>query len=174
MEIRKATEADIDGIEKIYDRIHDEEEAGRATIGWIRGVYPTRATALAALGRDDLFVMLDEEQVVAAAVINQVQVEEYKYGSWEHEAADSEVMVLHCLVVDPLQGGKGCGRKFVSFYEEYAKEHGCPALRMDTNERNARARALYKKLGYAEVGIVSCDFNGIPGVGLVCLEKYLG
>ena len=35
------------------------------------------------------------------------------------------------------------------------------------------ARAMYQKLGYEERGIVPCVFNGIPGVQLVCLEKYL-
>ena len=44
---------------------------------------------------------------------------------------------------------------------------------MDTNEKNVRARALYAKLGYQEPGVVSCTFNGIPGVRLVCLEKKL-
>ena len=32
---------------------------------------------------------------------------------------------------------------------------------------------LYKKLGYKEVSIVPCVFNGIPDVNLVCLEKHL-
>lgn len=44
---------------------------------------------------------------------------------------------------------------------------------MDTNERNSRARAMYVKLGYKEIGIVPTVFNGIPGVGLVLLEKAL-
>ena len=66
------------------------------------------------------------------------------------------------------------GKAFVAFYEDYAKEHHCLALRMDTNARNAGARNLYHKLGYEEIGIVSCVFNGIPGVELVCLEKYIG
>ena len=44
---------------------------------------------------------------------------------------------------------------------------------MDTNARNTPARALYAKLGYAEVGVVEGVFNGIPGVRLVCLEKGL-
>ena len=44
---------------------------------------------------------------------------------------------------------------------------------MDTNERNASARALYRNLGYREVSIVPCACNGIPGVQLVCLEKTL-
>lgn len=34
---------------------------------------------------------------------------------------------------------------------------------MDTNVRNAGARKLYDKLGYEEIGIVNCIFNGITG-----------
>ena len=46
---RKATAADIDRIAQIYEEIHTEEEAGRAVIGWIRGVYPVRKTAESAV-----------------------------------------------------------------------------------------------------------------------------
>lgn len=174
MEVRKGKKSDIADIGKIYENIHDAEEKGLATIGWIRNVYPTEKTAEDALNRGDLFVMTEDDGIVAAAVINQTQVDEYKYASWKHIAADNEVMVLHALVVDPFRKGKGYGRAFVSFYENYAKQHGYCALRMDTNARNVRARSLYKSLGYEEVGIVSCEFNGIPNVQLVCLEKFLG
>lgn len=173
MEIRKATISDIDDIEKIYENIHDEEEKGLTTIGWIRNIYPTRTTAKAGLERNDLFVMEDEGRIVASAVINQVQVDEYRYASWKHSAKDNEIMVLHCLTVDPNQKNKGYGKAFVAFYESYVKQHNCVNLRMDTNARNTRARNLYKKLGYEEIGIVKCIFNGIPDVQLVCLEKYL-
>ncbi len=61
----------------------------------------------------------------------------------------------------------------MAFYEDYARDHGCRDLRMDTNERNAAARRLYHNLGYQEVSILPCEFNGIPGVNLVCLEKLL-
>lgn len=174
IEIRKAKKTDIDSIEKIYDNTHDGEEKGLTTIGWIRNIYPTRKTAEDALSRDDLFVMVDEGKIVAAAVINQIQVDEYKYAAWKHSVKDNEVMVLHCLVVDPFQKKKGYGKAFVAFYENYAKQHNCVALRMDTNARNTRARNLYQKLEYEEIGIVKCVFNGIPDVQLVCLEKYLG
>lgn len=39
---RQATLSDLEQIAAIYDHIHTEEEAGRATVGWVRGVYPTR------------------------------------------------------------------------------------------------------------------------------------
>ena len=172
MEIRQATKNDIDSIEKIYESIHDEEEKGLTTIGWIRNIYPTRKTAEDALDRKDLFVLEDENKIVAAAIINQLQMDEYKYVTWKHSAKDNEVMVLHCLAVAPYQKSKGYGRAFISFYENYAEQHNCITLRMDTNVRNTRARNLYQQLGYEEIGVVTCVFNGIPDVQLVCLEKY--
>lgn len=172
--IRKGTQQDIDTIEGIYDRILTQEEAGKTAVGWVRGIYPTRTTAQAALDAGELFVLEHGGAVAAAARINQIQVPEYANARWQHPQAPAEqVMVLHTLVVDPLQGGRGLGTAFVRFYEEYAREKGCPYLRMDTNEKNRSARALYARLGYQEAGIVDCCFNGIAGVKLVCLEKTL-
>ena len=96
-------EKDIDAVAAIYAHIHEQERTGKATIGWLPGIYPVRGTAEAAL----------------------------------------------------------------------ARENGCTVLRMDTNAKNAAARRLYQKLGYAEPDIVPCIFNGIPNVQLVLLEKKL-
>ncbi len=170
---RKATENDIAPIEKIYSDIHTCEECGETTTGWIRGVYPTCATVESALSRNDLFILEDNGKIVGAAVINRVQCEEYKYGNWSSDASDDEVMVLHTLVISPKESGKGYGRNFVDFYEKYALQHNSPYLRMDTNERNIKARAMYKKLGFKEVGTVPCDFNGIKNVKMILLEKCL-
>ena len=171
MNFRKATEFDIPAIASIYDDIHTGEEKGETTIGWIRSVYPTADTARAALTRGDLFVQEDENAIVGAAIINQTQVDVYAGAPWRYPALDAQVMVLHTLVISPKAARKGYGSAFVGFYEEYARAHHCPFLRMDTNARNLRARALYKKLGYEEIAIVPCQFNGIDGVQLVLLEK---
>ena len=170
---RQATLSDREQIAAIYDHIHTEEEAGRATVGWVRGVYPTRQTALDAIQAGDMFVAEENGRLVATAKINQEQVPEYAEAAWTQDAPPEQVMVLHTLVVDPQAKGRGYGSRFVDFYASYALEHGCRYLRMDTNERNASARALYRNLGYREVSIVPCAFNGIPGVQLVCLEKTL-
>jgi GNAT superfamily N-acetyltransferase len=173
MNIRKSSQADIDQIEGIYDRILDEEEAGNATIGWVRGIYPTRSTAEESQKRNDLFVLEDEGLIVATAIINQIQVPEYRFANWKHNVSDENIMVLHTLIVDPQQKAKGYGKAFVAYYEDYARGNNCHELRMDTNVMNMRARQMYANLGYDEVGVVDCVFNGIPEVKLVCLEKYL-
>ena len=174
VQIRKAASADLDAVALIYSHIHTEEEQGRAVIGWQRGVYPERETAEKALERDDLFVEELDGIPVGTAIINQQQVDVYAGAPWEYEAPEERVMVLHTLVIDPQAPARGLGRAFVAFYEQYAREHGCPYLRMDTNVRNVRARAFYQKLGYKEIAVVPCLFNGLKGVELVLLEKKLG
>ena len=170
---RQATLDDLEQIAAIYDHIHTEEEAGRAAIGWDRAIYPTRQTALDSIQAGDMFVAEDQGRIVATAKINQEQVPVYADAAWTQAAPPDQVMVLHTLVVDPQVKGRGYGSRFVAFYEDYARAHRCPYLRMDTNERNTSARALYRRLGYQEVSVVPCQFNGIPGVNLVCLEKTL-
>lgn len=123
LEIHRGTKEDIAQVAAIYDHILTEEEEGRAVIGWIRGVYPTENTAKEAVKNDDLFVMTDAGRIVAAARINQVQVSEYADANWKYQdILPEQVMVLHTLVVDPGQSGKGYGSAFVKFYEDYAKE----------------------------------------------------
>ena len=174
MTIRKATAHDIDAITKIYDHIHEYEDAGKLTTGWVTDVYPVRSTAEAAVSRGDLFVCEAGGEILASAIINQTQVDVYYDCDWKYKAPDDKVCVLHTLVVDPSAAGKGIGTAFVKYYEDCAKKLSCTVLRIDTNARNKAARSLYAKLGYIESDIVPCVFNGIPNINLVLLEKEVG
>jgi len=171
--IRKASMNDLDRIEEIYNEIHTEIEEGRARIGWYRNVYPARDIAEDSIRRRDMFVMEIDGRVVAAGRINQFQGPEYDRAHWSFHADPDEVMVLHTLVVSPKEKGRGYGEAFARFYEDYSRQQGCTALRIDTNAINAPARSLYRKLGYTEACIVLTEFNGIQGVNLVCLDKKL-
>ena len=171
--IRKATQKDTAAVQRIYDDIHTEEESGRAEIGWIRGIYPDARTIKDALARNDLFVVEIDGKTVGTVIFNQIQVDSYKGAPWQYDAPDSEVMVMHTLVIDPAEKGRGLGKAVAKFYEQYALENGCRYLRIDTNEKNSAARSFYKKLGYKEIGIRGCNFNGIKGVNLVLLEKKI-
>lgn len=171
--IRKAISKDLPTVVDIYNSIHDAEESGQITTGWLRNVYPTESTASAALRRNDLFVLEESGQLLASAIINQIQVDVYAGAPWENTVSDDQVCVLHTLTVSPKAAHQGLGSAFVRFYEQYAAEHGCPELRIDTNERNLRARAMYRWHGYKEIGIFPTVFNGIPGVNLVLMEKSI-
>ncbi len=173
--IRLATDNDIAAVASIYDLALIREEQGLTSVGWQRGVYPTEDTARQSIARGDLYVYEDDltHQVTATAIINHFQLPAYADGTWSIEAADDEVLVLHTLVVNPQETGKGIGSAIVAYYEQMAKTQGCKALRMDTQTKNTSARALYNKLGFKEIGTVPCTFNGIAGIQLVLLEKLL-
>ena len=171
--IRRAAAADLDAVARVYEHVHDAEEAGPAQVGWIRGVYPARATAEAALARGDLFVEEADGAVVGTGILNQLQADVYAGAPWQYDAPDDQIMVLHTLAVDPQAGKRGLGRAFAAFYEQYAREQGCRYLRIDTNAKNANARRFYAGLGYREIAVRPCTFNGIGIVDLVLLEKKL-
>lgn len=175
MVIRSATQRDIAAVAAIYEHILDVEEARSApVVCWLRGVYPTEDTARRALEKGTLYVMEDDGgAIVAAAKIDDEQVPAYADCRWQYDVPGDRVLVLHTLVVEPARGGEGFGAAFVRWYEQEALRRGRPYLRMDTNARNVPARRLYARLGYTEPGVVDCEFNGIPGVKLVCLEKKL-
>ena len=172
--IRKATQNDLEAIVRLYDAMHDAQEAGLICTNWKRGIYPSRATALSALERDDLFVIEEDGRIIGSGIINRVQLDIYAGAPWKHRVPDNQVCVLHTMMISPAEFGKGHARAFLAFYEHYALEHGCPELRIDTSEINTPARAMYRKHGYREIGIATQDLNGIPDVSLVMLEKYLG
>jgi len=90
--IRKAESTDLGAMEQLYNEAHDVEEAGPVTTGWIRSIYPTRATAQDALDRGDLFVMEKEGHLVGAAIINQIQVDVYSTAPWKNQAPDDEIL----------------------------------------------------------------------------------
>lgn len=170
---KKAGLDDLKDVVRIYDNIHAEIESKGKTVGWVRGVYPVEATAKAAINRGDMFIELADGKTVGTGIINKTQVDVYADAPWQYRANDDEVMVLHTLVIDPDASGAGFGKAFVKFYEEYAKKSGAKYLRIDTNEKNVVARAFYKKLGFDEIAVVPCDFNGIRGINLVLLEKKI-
>lgn len=173
MVFRKAEARDIAAVAKIYELVHEAEERGELTVGWAKGVYPIECDARAALNRGDLFVAETDGEVLASAIINRIPGDTYEGAPWQYQAEPEEVMVLHTLCVSTEHFGKGIGRSFVEFYEEYAAQNNSLNLRIDTNERNLPARAMYKKLGYKEIAVTPCTFHSIEGVNLVLLEKKL-
>ena len=173
MEFRRAEEEDIDAISEIYRETHTEEEEGRLVIGWKRGVYPTRQTAVKAFRRGDLYVGEADGAVAATAIINRKQLDTYREGAWICDAPDDKVMVLHTMIIRPAFAGRGFATEFVGYYESLAREAGCISCRLDTNAINQAARSLYRKLGYTECGIIPCTFNKLKDVNLVLLEKEL-
>ena len=61
---------------------------------------------------------------------------------------------LHQFAVAPGLQGRGLGRRLVRACEDWARDNGFRRIALDTAEPAAQLRALYRRLGYADVGQV--------------------
>ena len=173
MEIRKATAADLDGVEAIYNAVLDHQAATVNYTNWEKGSYPTRATAEKALAEGTLYVQSDGDALVGCAVFNHEQLPEYANTAWLYPAEEDQVMVIHTLCIHPAASGRGLAKALVAYAEQLGRAQGCTVMRFDTSEGNLPARALYPSLGYRLAGGTEFFFQGFIHEILVLFEKKL-
>lgn len=67
--------------------------------------------------------------------------------------AGVDEMHLLNITVAPACQGQGLGRLMLDALANHARERGMASLWLEVRESNQRARMLYQRLGYAEVGL---------------------
>jgi GNAT superfamily N-acetyltransferase len=172
--IRPAGAGDLPGVAAIYEEIFaGEAAAGHSFTNWRRGVYPTLDTARGALDQGWLYVLEEGDGLSAAAILNHVQLPEYRDIPWAFPGEGEAVFVIHTLCVRPSRSGRGLAGAFVAFAEDLARRLGCAVLRLDTYEGNLPAASLYARLGYRYAGSAHFLFQGVIPEVLKCFEKDL-
>ncbi|MDY3282690.1 GNAT family N-acetyltransferase [Dysosmobacter sp.] len=159
--IRKAEARDIGQIEESYEEhLRHEQEHGAYTV-WKAGVYPTRATAEAALAAGTLYVCEEEGDILASIIADHAQPEEYRQIDWLYPAEPEQVLVIHLLCVRPSKAGRGIGREMVRYVIARAKQLHCKAVRLDTGAQNTPAATLYTRLGFRLAGTSAMAIGGL-------------
>jgi GNAT superfamily N-acetyltransferase len=69
---------------------------------------------------------------------------------------DTPVAEVKSMYVSPARRGLGLGRRILEELHGIAREHGCRAIRLDSNGYLGEAVGLYRAAGYREVA----DYNG--------------
>jgi GNAT superfamily N-acetyltransferase len=152
-----ATEREIDETYAMY-RACTEAMLARGILQWDER-YPTRGTAAEAVAREDLYFLVDAEDVkVGSVILNAIPAPEYAPIVWQ----DPEpALIVHTLVIDPRHQG-GRGRAAMEACEEFARHRGFLTIRLDAFPGNPSAIALYERMGYQPRGHVSFG-NKPPG-----------
>jgi ribosomal protein S18 acetylase RimI-like enzyme len=149
LSLRAATERDVDAVFAIYRAC-----TAALLAGGIRqwdDHYPVRATAVDAVARGDLFLLVEGEATIGAVTLNDVAAAEYAAIAWREPAP---ALVIHALVIDPARQGGGLGRAAMACCEAFARDRGFASVRLDAYPGNPAAIALYERLGYAPRGHV--------------------
>ncbi|MBS1879134.1 MAG: GNAT family N-acetyltransferase [Actinobacteria bacterium] len=69
---------------------------------------------------------------------------------------DTPIAEIKSMYVSPAHRGLGLGRRILEQLQAIARERGCRAVRLDSNDYLREAVGLYRAAGYREVA----DYNG--------------
>lgn len=112
--------------------------------------YPDREVIRKDLENRNMYLLVNEGEIAAIAVLDQNQEPEYQVIPWQDKAGD--FLVVHRLCVNPDFQGKGISRVLLDEIEQFAKDHGYTSIRLDTQMINERAMNLYESHDYEKRG----------------------
>lgn len=119
--------------------------------------YPAKKNIEKDIERGELHYIGAGKDVWAVITINEIQDPQYQGVTWSFEG--DKILVVHRLAVHPAQQGKGLAQQLMNFAEDYARQNGYAAIRLDAYEGNPRSQNFYHKMGYLPVGYVQFDYQ---------------
>jgi len=157
--ILPATEADREEVLSLY-----KAQIGKEYCPWT-DVYPSNETIDFDLSRNALFVMKEEDRVIAAISLEEDEAVD-KLDVWDKKLAPGGELAR--LAVSPEKQGQGIAKKMLAFGMDAIKEKGCGSIHFLVNKYNEKAIRAYRGFGFAIVGechLYDQDF--------LCYEKEL-
>lgn len=144
MEIRRATAADIEGIDKLLYQVNMVHHNGRPDIFKAGGRKYTDEQLLALLA--------DDTRPVFAAVDEAGHVLGYAFCILQQHPDDNILTDIKTLYIDDLCvdeniRGQHIGRRLYEYVKRYAKETGCYNLTLNVWAGNETARRFYESCG---------------------------
>jgi GNAT superfamily N-acetyltransferase len=150
VDIRPVPPQSLDARRLLADYLDDLE---RRLDGWVRAGYVDATPDELLPPAGALLVGYEEGEAVACGAVRVI--------------APGIAEVKRMFVVPRLRG-RGLGRELLDALERAAVELGCGVARLDSTEPLAEAMALYRSVGYVEIG----DYNQNPNA-TTWLERRL-
>lgn len=158
-EIAAATEEDRALILALY-----QAQKGREFCPWDED-YPSDETISFDLSRDSLFVMKEDNGIIAAVSIEKDEDVDH-LACWNRDLFPGGELAR--LAVDPSVQSRGIGRRMMEYGMEVLKERGFKSIHFLVNKYNVKAIKCYASFGFQVVGecfMYDQDF--------LCYEKAL-
>ncbi|ORX81358.1 acetyltransferase [Anaeromyces robustus] len=113
-------------------------------------IYPTRNDFEEDIKNNNLYVVYDEDRLIAFYVISKEYDEQYNNAKWKYD--DESAYILHRFCVSPKMQNKGIGKIVLKHIEKQIKDMGYHSIRLDTFTQNPFAQRLYRHNGYEPRG----------------------
>jgi GNAT superfamily N-acetyltransferase len=164
----KITQGGIDEIDIVWKIVQEAIERQRAEGIFQWGdYYPTRKLFEDDLEGGHLRAARLGRQFAGFIVLDEEQGEEWDAIPW---TTKGKILVAHRLVVKPELQGRGIAGALVDFAENWGRDNGYGAMRLDAYQGNPRALLIYESRGYRLAGTFR-----FPHLlkGFNCYEKEL-
>ena len=148
MNYRKGNISDIDNIFTLFE-IAKADMDSKGIYQW-DSIYPTKDNYIEDISKGTLYIVENENGIVAVYVVSVESDEEYGKGSWQY--ADETACILHRFCVNPQYQNQGFGKLILQHIEKQAKSMHYHSIRLDVFTQNPHAVNLYKKSNYVERG----------------------
>jgi len=167
MVIETAEVKDIKSILKVFEECTTELLS--ANIQQWDGTYPTKEIFQLDIKEKQVFIIRNENKILATITLNDQQDEQYEAIRWKYNS--KKVLVIHRLAVSPKAQGMGLGKMLCQYSEAYGHKNGYDVIRLDAYSGNEISCGMYEKLNYQRAeGICWFHGNELP---FYCYEKQL-
>ncbi len=116
-------------------------------------LYPTEDDFKDDIAKENLYVVFEENELVALYVISGESDEAYKSADWK--SSDNNAYILHRFCVGASFQNKGYGKRILTHIESQIKDMGYSSVRLDVFTQNPFAQRLYRDNGYKERGVAN-------------------
>ena len=145
-QIRYASIADYDGVEKIMKQVQELHVNLRPDIYQPIDVVLPYQEFCKAVEQRTLIVAEQNEDVVGVVSYIHRHIESDKQ-------VTRDVMFIDCMAVDEQLRGRGIGRKLFEFAKNILHKKSFDGLELQVNARNQSARRFYENYGFKEKSI---------------------
>lgn len=161
MHIRPASPDDIPALLVFFDFMCGELGKQAFLPKGNRGGFPSRELVERSVATDELILGEEDGRVMAAYILNAEAGPAYDTAPWRVDAQPGQALVLHALRVHPDFSGHGYAKALVTDAIQRAHARGAKAIRLDCIEGNDVPHAMYRSLGFADIGTADITYEDI-------------
>ena len=143
---------DFEKIKAKYIEVIEHTPGMEQYARWVYGQHPTDELLQAHLRNNEMYVLMDQENIAGMTAVVMHQERDYEAVPWAEMLVNDEAAVLHLLAVCPEYRGKQLGRVILEKAVDLAFKNGKKALRLDTLQSHLPAQRMYERSGFSYRG----------------------
>ena len=171
--IEKAKPEDKCKILRLYEAAIEKVNTTSVKLGWNINTYPDECFIDSAISNDEMYVMLDGDEIVAVCAVNHNVNPEYDEVDWKVKGSKEKIATIHALAVSPGRQGSGVGKAFLKDIDDICRKNKDLAIHLDVIDTNVPAYNMYTGDGYDEVSCIKMYYEVVGTREFWMMEKVL-